>query len=89
MGNKDLEDMSKQEILPICSLCKAVRIGKGNSERWIYPNEIGEKGELYNQLIEKYGKKDRGNGKKETKFTNTYCPECYKQTIKEQGLEDY
>ncbi len=79
MENKDLEDMSKQELLPICSLCKAVRIGKGNSEEWIYPNEIGEKRELYNQLMKKYEEND---------LTHTYCPECYEQIIKEQGLED-
>lgn len=84
MANENLEKMTKNKLLPICSVCRAVRIKIGKSEEWLYSNEIEEKGELYNQLIKEYGKKE---GK--TNFTHTYCPICVKEAIKEQGLEDY
>jgi len=76
MPNENLEEMTKDGLLPICSVCRAVRIGEGESEEWLYSDVAGEKGELYNQLITKYGKQDRGNGEKGTKFTYTYCPTC-------------
>jgi len=78
MENKNLENMSKKEFLPICSVCKGIRIIKGDSENWLYKNKDGTEPELYTQLIEKYGKSN---------LTHTYCPKCYKETEAEIDKE--
>jgi len=86
---ENLEAITKNGLLPICSTCRAVRIGEGESEEWLYSDATGDKGKLYAQLITKYGKQEIENGKKGTKFTYTYCPTCANKIEEEVEKQHY